>query len=89
MHGGRTCRHLKKRQKNLSLPFYSLCLPQYLTDEGELFHFAQRYSQNEIIASEAVDFYAPGMALDKFLSLHFEIVITLKLVENHVYPTQN
>ena len=41
-------------------------MPQYITDDGELFRFAQRYPQNEKLVSEVVDFAAPSVAVDSW-----------------------
>ena len=41
-------------------------MPQYITDDGELFHFVQRYPQNEKFVSEVVNFAAPGVAVDSW-----------------------
>ena len=41
-------------------------MPQYITDDGELFCFAQRYPQNEKLLSEVVDFAAPSEAVDSW-----------------------
>ena len=41
-------------------------MPQYITDDGELFRFAQRYPQNEKFVSEVVDFAAPSVAVDSW-----------------------
>ena len=41
-------------------------MPQYITDEGELFRFAQRYPQNGKFMSEVVDFAALSVAVDSW-----------------------
>ncbi len=41
-------------------------MPQYITDNGEVFRFAQRYPQNDKIVSEVVDFAAPSVAVESW-----------------------
>ena len=41
-------------------------MPQYITDDGELFRFAQRYPQNEKLVSEVVVLATPSVAVDSW-----------------------